>query len=315
MRAIPVIALVVLAVGCVRVQDQPTCRQPSPAPQTAPAPPPAPPDARALAVWKEFVAEIRRGEWPEQRFRLYPGLEGMVDQNRKWLREFRDDPARLKQFDVVPRAYRVASHIHFLLPWVYSNGERAEYLFTVLDEGGSWYFRVMEMLQLPIYAIPPLPARSFPKLGKSSLDWRRAEGLTSKDINLWTVIKKEKGAEAAFRWFADGGGYLMQVQTWLPYFPTHTAFVLYLCWEQTDLWGNQAVLRELDDRRAVVEFPDAVHFALYERALHLRHKISRDDYRTLFETIWRARAERAGWKVGFRYGAKPELVELRFTRD
>ncbi len=42
-------------------------------------------------------------------------------------------------------------------------------------------------------------------------------------------------------------------------------------------------------------------FELYNRAAHLKGLISLADYRRIFETIWRDRAEAAGWRLAIEY--------------
>jgi hypothetical protein len=51
---------------------------------------------------------------------------------------------------------------------------------------------------------------------------------------------------------------------------------------------------------AVVEM-QSFFLLLYERASHLKTQISRQDYYRLFETIWKDRAEKAGWTLDIQY--------------
>jgi hypothetical protein len=57
---------------------------------------------------------------------------------------------------------------------------------------------------------------------------------------------------------------------------------------------------------------DAGEWRLYEQTGHLSQMISREDYRTLYETVWQDRAAAAGWDLRIEYsGAK---VRLWFQR-
>jgi hypothetical protein len=81
----------------------------------------------------------------------------------------------------------------------------------------------------------------------------------------------------------------------VPFVPAARAFVLYLCWEESNLRGQPVTLVALDDRQAIVDI-DAREWRLYEQTAQLRQMISREDYQTLYETVWQDRAAGAGWR-------------------
>ena len=99
----------------------------------------------------------------------------------------------------------------------------------------------------------------------------------------------------------DGGGYFLGAKTWVPFAEPHKAFVLYLCWEQARLRGNDVVLHALTDSTAVVEI-QSHYFALYDIAGHLKPVIPASEYREIFETIWQDRADKAGWQLKIVHG-------------
>ena len=132
-------------------------------------------------------------------------------------------------------------------------------------------------------------------------------------LNLYVPVAKERGKEAALNMLRDGAGYFVGARTWVPFVPPSKAFVLYLCWEQANLRGNQVSLVKLDDHAAIVRL--STHFfALYAAAAHLKPVISLDDYKQIFETIWQDRASHAGWNLDIRYSADYETT-FQFTRE
>ena len=107
-------------------------------------------------------------------------------------------------------------------------------------------------------------------------------------------------------------GYFLGAKTWVPFFPPHRAFILYLCWEQANLRGNKVTLVKLTDNEAIVRFDETNYFALYVRATHLKNQISIEDYAKIFEDIWQARADSAGWNL--RIEGKGKQITFYFTR-
>jgi hypothetical protein len=111
----------------------------------------------------------------------------------------------------------------------------------------------------------------------------------------------------------DGAGYFIGAKTWVPFAAAHKAFILYLCWEQAKLRGNEVALTKLDDTEAHLTL--GTHFfSLYFTATHLKPIISLDEYKRIFETIWQDRAVNAGWNLQIQY-ANDYKVTFVFTRS
>jgi hypothetical protein len=108
----------------------------------------------------------------------------------------------------------------------------------------------------------------------------------------------------------DGAGYALAAKTWVPFFPSHRAFMLYLCWEQSRLRENQVILEKLTDQEAIVKLKTHFFF-LYKRTGHLKEQIPFEDYRRIFETIWQDRATNAGWNLKITY-EDPECLKCVF---
>lgn len=123
----------------------------------------------------------------------------------------------------------------------------------------------------------------------------REEIRVTEMVRLYQWMEKEKGQEFALNWFLDGEGYVLAARAWVPFVPVHQAFILYLCWEQSNLRGSPVTLVVRSDEIVRVEI-DFMYFHLYYRTGHRKLQISFEDYRKLFEATWIDRAEQAGWK-------------------
>ena len=86
----------------------------------------------------------------------------------------------------------------------------------------------------------------------------------------------------------------------MPFVDASRGFILYLCWEQANLCGNEVSLIRLDDEQAVVRLRP-ICLALYEKTAHLKQQISLEDYRGLFEYRWLDRSANGGWKLDISY--------------
>jgi hypothetical protein len=139
--------------------------------------------------------------------------------------------------------------------------------------------------------------------------WIREERRMHAQTDLFNFLVKEKGKEFAFDWFRDGAGYFLEAKTWVPFLPPRKAFILYICWEQSNLQGNSVTLQKLEDNEAVVTL-EPVYLKLYDQT-SIQQKISREDYWKMFESQWQDRASKAGWSLTIDYdGTK---CTFRFT--
>jgi hypothetical protein len=265
-----------------------------------------------LVVWRDFLRELRSGGMadssrylpydPTQRTSLMAALERM---------------RTLLLWDsctAVPEVFRVGDQVHYLAPLVFRQGGavgRGTFCFSFLSPGDRWYFQHLESIVLRLDRIGPPPVSAFPDLPEERKAWMRDEIQISMDIAHYVTLAREKGQEAALRWFRDGAGYALAARTWVPFVPPERAFILYLCWEQANLRGEKVTLEELSHAEARVRIVPR-WFELYRRTTHLRTVISESDYHRLFETIWRDRATHAGWNLDITYDG--DSCVFRFGR-
>ncbi len=261
-----------------------------------------------LALWKEFSQAFRDGRITAERIRPY--YEQLREPLLGFIAVIREQ-AKPADWEQRPEIYRVGNQVHFLIPLTTEGSPKTTYCFSIVTEGQRWFFQHMEGIFIRLDRVGPLPASSFPDVTDEQKNWMREEIAMTERARLFSFLVKEKGEPFALQWFSDGPGYYLAARTWVPFVPAARAFILYACWEQSHLRGSQVTLTSLDDDQASVEL-EPIEWRLYEQAAHLRQMISRDDYRKLFEAVWRNRAATAGWHLQIEYaGAK---VKLRFQR-
>ena len=187
---------------------------------------------------------------------------------------------------------------------------------TFLVEGGAWYFRHLEAINIRLDKTGPLPASTFPDVDEATKAHIREETGWSREVRVFNELASLKGRDFAFDFFEDGNGYFLAARTWVPFVEPRKAFILYACWEQANLRGNTVTLEKLDDAAAVVRM-STYFFGLYKASAHLPQQIPFEDYTRIFETIWKDRARAAGWSLEIDYkdeGFRASECVLRFKR-
>src|SRR5271157_313048 len=282
-----------------------------------------------LETWQSFREALRSGRMadPERYRTLRPELRqpmmGYIEELRKTAKW--EDPGP------TPEVFHVGNQVHYLVPLTLRSGDSTRastpgatttstFCFTLVLEGGQRYFEHLESIFIRLDKIGEPPVSSFPDLPEEGKAWMRDEFQGTKDIQLFTYLSEEKGKEFALNWFEDGPGYAIQAQTWVPFVPLDRAFILYLCWDLSNLSRSSAssvfrkepvVLEKLSDQEARVRFTPRA-FALYDQTAQFKQRINIDDYRHLFETVWLDRAQNAGWDLHISY-EKGECV-FRFAK-
>lgn len=265
-----------------------------------------------LRIWKEFVADLQAGKM-EDTARIRPYYPEFLEPMKGYLGQLRVGIAWDK-LKAEPEVFRVGNQVHFVISLPFKGDEQtfsSPFCFSFLDEKERWYFQHMETIMIRMDMLGPLPTTSFPDVPAERKAWMREEIEISDQVHLFVFLAEEKGKEFAFNWFRDGAGYALGARTWVPFVAPAKAFILYLCWDFAHRRENPLTLEKLADTEAVVRVVPR-WFQLYEAAAHLKPKISAEDYRRLFETIWQDRAKNAGWDLAITY--EGEACLFRFTR-
>lgn len=267
-----------------------------------------------LEIWESFREALRSGGMadPERYRPLHPSLRqpmmGFLEEIRR--------TAKWEAGGTRPEVFHVGNRVHYLTSLTFQRGDSTEtgtFCFSLVLEGGQWYFQQLESIFIRLDKIGKPPVSSFPDLSDVRKVWIRDEIQISRDVRLFVDLSREKGVEAALDWFKDGAGYALQAQVWVPFVSPDRAFILYVCWDLSNLRGEPVVLEKLTDEEARVRFTPRA-FALYNQTGHLKQQINIDDYRRLFEVVWLDRARSAGWVLRIAYD-KEECIFEFFKQD
>ena len=267
-----------------------------------------------LAIWKEFVAAVKSGKMTVDRIRPYDGISR--DVLLKQLTDFKgyhDKYNSWKEWDN-PEVIPVGNELHYIVTFTWGGQTKSDFCFTLLKDGGNWYYRHLENIFIRLDRVNKFPASEFPDLPEETKAWQREETYWSQMVYFYIVLAKDKGKDYLVNLLKDGAGYYLAAKTWVPFVPPGRAFILYSCWEQSRLRENAVTLESLTDREATVRL-QSQFFYLYKRTGHLRGQIVFEDYKRIFETIWQDRAAAAGWGLEITY-KDPECLTcvLHFTR-
>ncbi|OGD17202.1 MAG: hypothetical protein A2V76_01815 [Candidatus Aminicenantes bacterium RBG_16_63_14] len=266
------------------------------------------------AIWKEFVASLKAGTLTVDRIRPLYGTDKEL--HLKWLKDLMKatgDNGALSDWDA-PEIIPVGNLVHFVVKLRIGREMTTERSLSFIKEGGRWYFGHMENIMIRLDRIPPPPTSEFPPLPEETMTWQRNEILWSDLVRIYLATAKQNGRDFALNLFKTGDGYFVGAKSWVPFVPPARAFILYLCWAESRLYGNLVTLEKLTDEEAVVRMQTHFFF-LYQRSSHMRQWLSFEEYRTIFETIWQDRAKNAGWKLAIEY-QDPECLQvvLHFTK-
>jgi len=262
-------------------------------------------------VWKEFVNMLLENKMTLDRIRPVTGAS--AETLMGYLNKIKEKASR-KELDVEPKFYRVENMLHFIVPLSFE-GSKIDYCFSFLMDDHTWYFYALEAIFLRLDNTPPPPVSKFPDIPENQKAVHREEIRTRDLVYQFNYFRKEKGKEFALNWPKDGYGYFASAKIRVPFLPPSRAFILFLCWDQANLMGNNVTLEKLTDREAVVRI-ETIYFYLYHVSTHLKDQIAFDDYRQIFEAIWQDRAEKAGWKLNIEYeGSFPGAICIfRFSK-
>jgi len=269
-----------------------------------------PDDQSDPAIWKEFVAALRTGTLTVDRIRPLYGTDREL--HLKWLNELMKatiDNDALSDWEA-PEIVPAENLVHFVVKLRIGPGMTTERSLSFIKDGKRWYFGHMENIMIRLDKIPPPPTSEFPPLPEETMTWQRNEVLWSDLVRIYLTTAEKNGKDFALNLFKTGPGYFVGAKSWVPFLPPARAFILYLCWAENRLHGNRVTLEKLTDEEAVVSM-QTHYFWLYKRSSHMRQWLPFEEYRTIFETIWRDRAESAGWKLEIEY-KDPEGLQVVF---
>ncbi len=245
-------------------------------------------------IWEDFTKRLKNGEITVDDIKPYQGLNsetllGFLDgirSNVDWV-----------EMEIEPEYHIIEKKIHFLVPLTFE-AQGVTYNFSFVREKEKWYFHHLETITIRLDRVNEFPVEKFPDISENQKQSMREETRWSREVYLYNSHKQNNGREYALNLLKDGYGFLLAAKTWVPLVPPHKAFILYMCWHQENLRGNDITLEKLTDNEAVVR-EKSVYLTLYKVSAHLRHQINYEEYLEIYQTIWKDRAEKAGWKIDF----------------
>jgi len=266
-----------------------------------------------MRIWNEFLTVVKNNQMTLDRIKPHDQLG---DKFKPILLSYLDSvriQASPSDWTNKPEIIKTDNRIQFLIPWS-TRGQKTDYCFSFVVIDNQWYFQHLESIFIRLDKTPPPPVSSFPDVSEPQKAWAREEIYWSFIVqNMYLPISKEKGNDYALGLLKDGGGYFVAAKTWVPFASPQKAFILYLCWEQANLRGNNVTLESISDTQATINL-ETIFFYLYNIAGHLKTRISIEDYKQIFETIWQDRAKNAGWNLDIKYSPDYK-VTFNFYRD
>jgi hypothetical protein len=265
------------------------------------------PADQTQVIWNEFTTDLMAGRITADRIRPY--FPELREPMMRTLEHFRRN-SRPEDWKAEPELHRVGNQIHGIVSLTEAGGKKVPYCFSLVVENSQWYFEHVEAVFVRLDQIGPLPASRFPDVSEGQKAWMRDEPRVIEEIRIFNLLAKEKGRDFALGFFQDGDGYALQARTWVPFVSPERAFVLFLCWEQANLFSRPVTLQALDDNSAVIQLQPR-WFQLYRQVTNLPQMISAAEYRNLFETTWQDRARAAGWKLQIDYVQDQVVFRLK----
>jgi hypothetical protein len=264
-------------------------------------------------IWTEFLQLLKNKQMTESRIKPH---EMLGDKYIPILLNYLDSLRILASPDdwnTTPEIIKNDNRIQYILLWS-ARGQKVTFCFSFIILDSQWYFQHLESIFIRLDKTASPPVSTFPDISESQKAWQREEIYWSFIVqNIYLPIMKEKGKEYALELLKDGDGYFVSAKTWVPFASPQKAFILYLCWEQSNLRGNIVTLEALSDTQAVVNL-ESQFFKLYSNTGHIKTLISINDYKQIFETIWQDRTKSAGWNLDIKYTSDYKIT-FSFNRD
>ena len=186
-----------------------------------------------------------------------------------------------------------------------------DYRLDFSCDGFSWRLAFMECITLPVSGMEAVPYSEFVPLGKKEVFIRREKEI-SRLVHFYLKFKELVSKEKALTMFYDGKGEYLCARSWVPFYNDELSYIAYSAWYESRINGETVVVQEFQKNRCVMIIYDHIWRKVYFTARHLTPIIEYAEYMELFESVWRDRAENAGWKIDFDY--KGECTTLIFHR-
>jgi len=254
-------------------------------------------------VWTGFTRKLASGEFGEQDCEPISGTcFGMFiteERHADWRRQICETPPP-------PYEFGEDKLIFFM-----DEGTPQEVRFDFVQRGDRWLLYFVDGVTIPIRSIDHLPFSDFPdpRTGESATHFGLMEEHISFRLKVYQRVKEKEGKTEALSWLADGLGRRVGAAAWFPYFSPRKAFIVSTAWSERRMYRQHVVIEEFGDDRCVLLFRDHVWFKMYAAAAQIHARFDQEEYREIFEHIWRDRANHSGWDASFSYdGAETRVI-------
>lgn len=255
-----------------------------------------------MDIWNEFQNKLKDDTLTESDFTvemcafLQPLLCGESSASRR--KKFLDAP-----YDVYENTRGISVVLHCL---------DDDYRFDFSSDGFSWRLAFVECITLPVLGMETVPYSKFIPLEKKEVFIRREKEI-SQFIHFYLKFKELVGKEEALAMFCDGRGEYICARSWVPFYSDGLSYIAYSAWYESRINGETVVIQEFQENKCVVVIYNHIWRNVYFMARHLNPIIEYTEYMELFESVWRDRAQNAGWTINFVY--KDEYTSLIFNRN
>jgi len=143
-----------------------------------------------LAIWKEFVAAVKEGKITADMVRPYEGIP--KDVLLKQLADFKGYHNKYdswKEWDH-PEVFSVGNQIYYLVTFTWGDQTKSDFCFTLLKEGGHWYYRHVENIFIRLDRVNSFPASEFPDLPAETKAWQREEIYWSQMVYFNSILSE-----------------------------------------------------------------------------------------------------------------------------
>jgi len=192
----------------------------------------------------------------------------------------------------------------------YLNPDKNLIVFTLKKENGDWKICHLESICFPIYEIPNLPYEQIYQLPEDKRTWTVAEIEMAFESRIFYQLKQDHGEEFAQKFFLDGPGFRVGMDSWLPFLEGAAQFAIYCAILETNHFGSKCVITRASYDEAEIHFSPLTKLEVLKRA-YFFPKFSFEEYQKLYNLIMENRARACGLDIEIIYNVTNCIIKLK----
>jgi len=254
-------------------------------------------EQKVIDTLEKFKAGIEKGD-------LALAIEITTDDFYPFFKGFYESLAKIYSQHDIPFPMEIG-HLKILKDGrakveLYINPAKNLFVFTLNNEAGLWKISHNEGIRFPLYAIPGLPYRDIYEIPPERRKFMTAEMELNFKTWVYFSIKERRGQEEAIHFFLDGPGYKVAMDAWLPFMEGAAQFAFYFVIMESNFYGSKCEVLRADDDEAEVLCHQLTFLEVLKRG-HAVPKFPFDEYKRLFTTIMKNRAQHCGLDLEISY--------------